>query len=75
MAGALAPFPERAGAASSLLGCIQMGLAALVGGAVGYFDNGTQTPMGVIIGITGLAALSAYWFIARPAFQASDPSV
>jgi len=75
MAGALAPFPERAGAASSLLGFIQMGLAALVGGAVGYFDNGTQTPMGVIIGITGLAALSAYWFIARPAFQASDTSV
>lgn len=35
MAGALTPFPERAGAASSLLGFCQMSFAALVGILVG----------------------------------------
>ncbi len=71
MAGALGPFPDRAGTASSLFGFLQMSLGALVGAAVGFFDDGTQTPMGVIIGMTGLASLSAYWFLARPAFRKS----
>ncbi len=34
-ASALMPFPEKAGTASSLLGFVQMGFAALVGAAVG----------------------------------------
>ena len=69
MAGALTPFPDRAGTASALLGFIQMSLGALVGAAVGAFDNGTAAPMGIIIGLTGAASLSAYLLIARPAFR------
>jgi DHA1 family bicyclomycin/chloramphenicol resistance-like MFS transporter len=35
IAGAMTPFPERAGAASSLFGFVQQGLAALVGALIG----------------------------------------
>lgn len=36
MAGALAPFPKMAGSASSLLGTVQMLIAAIFGAVVGY---------------------------------------
>jgi DHA1 family bicyclomycin/chloramphenicol resistance-like MFS transporter len=50
MAGAMSPFPERAGAASSLLGLIQMSLAALVGALLGQMlDWGSAIPLPVLI--------------------------
>jgi DHA1 family bicyclomycin/chloramphenicol resistance-like MFS transporter len=42
-ARALAPYPKMAGAASSLMGFLQMGLAALVGLVVGHGVAGSQT--------------------------------
>lgn len=48
-AGAMMPFPERAGAASSLLGIAQTGSAALAGAAVGaLIDHGPIVLAGAI---------------------------
>ena len=59
-AGALSPFPKIAGAASSLLGFVQLGAAALTGALVGAFDDGTQMPMVTAIGIAGLVGLASF---------------
>lgn len=57
LAGALGPFPLMAGAASSLMGFVQMTFAALVGVAVGQLHDGTGRNMAFAIGAVGLAAL------------------
>jgi len=58
MASAMMPFPERAGAASSLLGICQMTFAALVGIGLGQFlDRGTALPLPAVIATTGTLAL------------------
>jgi DHA1 family bicyclomycin/chloramphenicol resistance-like MFS transporter len=71
MAGALAPFPMMAGAASALLGFIQMSMAAAIGVAVGQFHDGTPLSMVGAIALMGTATLVTYGFIAanrrRPA--------
>ena len=64
-AAALAPFPANAGAASSLMGFLQLCVAAAIGVLVGQFDDGTQIPMVTVIGITGLGPLAAYWLLVR----------
>lgn len=58
-AAALAPFPGMAGAASSLLGFVQMGIGGLAGMAVGHLYDGTPGPMalGMMLG-GGLALLA-----------------
>lgn len=65
MAGAIGPFPTMAGAASALLGFIQMTIAAAVGVGVGAAFDGTARPMAVTIAIMGLGALAAYWLLVR----------
>lgn len=63
-AAALSPFPQMAGAASSLLGALPFGLGALVSaGLAGAFD-GTTRPMAFAIAGFGVAALLAekYYF-------------
>lgn len=65
MAGAMMPFPERAGAVSSLLGMVQMGLAACVGAAVGrYIDHGPIVLAGTVA-FFGLSALAIYPFVRK----------
>ncbi len=64
---ALTPFPETAGAASSLMGFVQLCVGAAIGALVGQLDDGTQIPMVTAIGITGLGPLAAYWFLVRKA--------
>lgn len=49
MAGALAPFPRMAGAASALLGFLQMGAGALGSVAVARFDDGTAVTIGGLL--------------------------
>ncbi|SHO62338.1 MFS transporter, DHA1 family, bicyclomycin/chloramphenicol resistance protein [Pseudoxanthobacter soli DSM 19599] len=56
-AGAIMPFPERAGAASSLLGVLQMGSGALSGILVGHLVGAAVWPFTVVIMACGLAAL------------------
>ena len=65
MAGALAPNPQCAGAASSLFGFLQMTIAAVVGGLVGQFHDGSSRTMAFTIGLMGLLALTSHWLLVR----------
>jgi DHA1 family bicyclomycin/chloramphenicol resistance-like MFS transporter len=58
MAGALMPFPERAGAASSLLGFLQQLTASAVGIAVGQTLGASALPLAVAIAVMGALALA-----------------
>jgi len=64
MAGALTPFPERAGAASSLFGFVQQAFSAVVGVAVGHMLGNSALPMAVIIAVMGGATL-VIWLATR----------
>jgi MFS transporter, DHA1 family, multidrug resistance protein len=65
MAGAMMPFPDRAGAASSLLGIMQIGFASLVGAGVGAFiDHGPFVLAGTVA-FFGVAALAIHPLIRR----------
>ena len=66
MAGALQPFPRLAGAASSLLGFLQLLGAAATAAAVSSFDDGTQTPMTTAIFLASLGGALAYLALVRP---------
>ena len=57
MAGALMPFPERAGAASSLLGFLQQFVASAIGIAVGQTLGTSALPLAAIIAVMGAIAL------------------
>jgi DHA1 family bicyclomycin/chloramphenicol resistance-like MFS transporter len=57
MASAMMPFPDRAGAASSLLGICQMTFAALLGIGLGQFLGDSALPLPVTIAGTGVLAL------------------
>lgn len=66
-AGAVAPFPRKAGAAAALVGCLQMATAAIFGGLVGLFHDGTPLPMAIMIGISTTGAiLAAFVLIPHP---------
>ena len=66
-AGALIPFPRAAGAASSLVGFIQMSFAALVGVGIGHVYDETALPMAGAMMAVACGAAFAYWSIVRPA--------
>ena len=59
-AGAMAPFPEKAGSASALLGSVQFAIAAIASAAVGVFHNGTAVPMAAVVAVCGLLAFVSY---------------
>ncbi|MCZ8375309.1 MAG: multidrug effflux MFS transporter [Beijerinckiaceae bacterium] len=64
-AGAMMHFPEKAGAASSLLGVIQMGFAALVGAQVGaWIDKGPMVLAGAVA-VLGLASVALLPLVRR----------
>jgi DHA1 family bicyclomycin/chloramphenicol resistance-like MFS transporter len=65
---ALAPYPKMAGAASSLLGFCQMGIAALVGMLVGHGVDGAATvlPM-TVAGCALLVPLCHLALVRHPA--------
>jgi DHA1 family bicyclomycin/chloramphenicol resistance-like MFS transporter len=60
IAGALTPFPERAGAASSLLGFIQQSVAAVAGAVVGALLGNSAWPLAIAVVLAGGATL-ALW--------------
>ncbi len=64
MAGALHPFPERAGAASSLVGCTQQTAAALMGALVGHMLGKSAWPLVLSMAAMGCATL-ALWALTR----------
>ena len=66
IAGALTPFPEHAGAASSLVGFVQQSSAALVGAVVGHALGATAWPLAAAVAAMGAMsfALWAAWICA-----------
>jgi len=60
MAAALMPFAKRAGAASSLLGFIQMVFAALVGAAIGLLLGDSAWPLALFLAACGCAAATTF---------------
>jgi DHA1 family bicyclomycin/chloramphenicol resistance-like MFS transporter len=57
IAGALTPFPERAGAASSLFGFVQQSIAALCGAVVGSLLGRSAWPLAAAVAAMGCATL------------------
>lgn len=62
IAGALSPFPERAGAASSLFGFFQQGIAAIGGAIIGLLMGHSAWPTVIMVG--GFACLALVLWIA-----------
>lgn len=60
MAGAMAPFPRMAGAASGMVGFLQMSTAAAVSAMVGHLDNTTQGPMAAALLALAASALAVF---------------
>lgn len=65
MAGAVTPFPHMAGAASAMMGFLQMTSSAIVGAIVGHLHDGTTRPMATAIGVMALAAAVAFRLLAK----------
>jgi DHA1 family bicyclomycin/chloramphenicol resistance-like MFS transporter len=64
IAGAMTPFPERAGAASALLGFIQQTAAALCGAVVGWLLGQSAWPLAAAVAAMGCASL-LLWITTR----------
>jgi DHA1 family bicyclomycin/chloramphenicol resistance-like MFS transporter len=64
-AGAMMPFPERAGAASSLLGIVQVGAAALAGAAVGALIDQGPIILAGAVALFGIISLLVQPMIRR----------
>jgi MFS transporter, DHA1 family, multidrug resistance protein len=62
MAGALMPFPERAGTAASLLGVVQQGIAALTAAVVGAYLGRSAWPVAGTVAVAGCAAFAGWAF-------------
>ena len=60
MAAAMSPFPERAGAASSLMGFAQMTSAAVVGWIMGVYLGGTAMPLVIVMAIAGVGSFAVF---------------
>ncbi|HXF90056.1 MAG TPA: multidrug effflux MFS transporter [Xanthobacteraceae bacterium] len=63
-AGALMPFPERAGTASSLVGALQQTSGAVVGAIVGHLLGQSAWPLAAAVAIMGSLAL-VIWALTR----------
>ena len=64
MAGALTPFPDRAGAASSLMGFVQQASAAVLGTIVGHLLGHSAWPIAVPMALMGCLTL-LIWAVSR----------
>ena len=64
IAGAITPFPERAGAASSLFGFVQQTAAAVCGALVAWLLGRNAWPMVGAMALMGCATL-LLWFVSR----------
>lgn len=55
--GAMADFPQRAGAVSALTGAVQYGSGIIGSGLVGLWSDGTPWPLGLVITMSGIGCL------------------
>jgi DHA1 family bicyclomycin/chloramphenicol resistance-like MFS transporter len=66
IANALASVPaNRVGAASALLGFVQMIAAALLTLLIGYLPHTTQLNIGLGVAATGIVGLAGWWTLVR----------
>lgn len=66
-AGAIGPFPQMAGAASALVGFFQMGVASIVGLAIGHAFDGTARPLATGVAVSGFLMLVFFLTLVWPA--------
>ncbi len=62
--GSVTPFPQQAGTAAGLMGALYMGVAFVVGTAVGASYNGTLLPLALVACMLGVA-IFARWRTGR----------
>lgn len=66
-AAAMAPFGDRAGMASAMLGTLQFGIAGVVSYLVGHVHDGTALPLALAISGCGACAWLLLRLLVRPA--------
>ncbi len=64
-AGAVGPFPDKAGTAASVAGFLMMLVAFGVGVSLGRTLNGTVFPLTLGVGVFGVAAATVAWTLVR----------
>jgi MFS transporter, DHA1 family, multidrug resistance protein len=72
-AGALLPFPDRAGAASSLLGFLTQTNSAIVGAILGHVLGNSAWPFAIASALAGCSAW-VLWLLTRR-LRAGDPAI
>lgn len=70
---ALANYPERAGAAASLMGLFQYVCGALVAPLVGIAGETAAAPMGIVACSASVVAMLAYLLVVRPGLRRAYP--
>lgn len=63
--GAVAPFPEKAGTAAALLGCLTMLTAFALGTLVGASHDGTLIPLALLSATVGVALFASERLLAK----------
>ncbi|HEV7257012.1 MAG TPA: multidrug effflux MFS transporter [Bosea sp. (in: a-proteobacteria)] len=71
IAGAMADFPERAGAVSALVGAIHYGSGIVASALVGALADGTPWPMGLVIALCGVGSLCCMGLVRSAAVKAT----
>jgi DHA1 family bicyclomycin/chloramphenicol resistance-like MFS transporter len=71
MAGAMQPFPERAGAVSALMGALQYGAGIVGSTLLGLFADGTPRPMAWVMALAAAGVLAGIWGLHRAPANAS----
>ena len=64
MAGALSPFPDRAGTASSVMGLVQQSGAAITAAAVGAYLGASAWPVASVVAAMGCGSF-VIWLLTR----------
>ena len=65
-AGGISPYPKMAGSASSMLSCLQMSTAAVIGAVTARMLDGSMMPMAwVVFGMGPVLLLSFYLLVLR----------
>ncbi len=73
VAGALAAFPHKAGAASALVGALHYGTGIFTAAMIGWFADGTPWTMGWLVGVCGVGTLLSTLVLVRS--PRSEPSL
>jgi len=73
IAGAIGPYPRMAGAASAMVGFLQLGIAAAVGAGVGHILDDTTRPMMTAIAVVSVAGFATFWLLVLRMPRKSSP--